>query len=570
MEKAGILLTNRKGGFAWLGSRPESRYQGIFFRLGRNVFKTISDIRIDESLQEVTNMLWGVRRDYSSVSQRIVIPSKTNSVIVELSSPAKQSLFLDCKMIDDNRVWGRNYEIKQEKDLVVVSFKKKNDKRDDDSSLKDEYSFFVVITGEMKFFPVQQWVEQNYGFDESRNSPPYSRWVFNLGMIDAQRFVISAGLSKKEAVMEARKVLKSRMQLVQKQVKEVSEISRVKMPMPKKISLAYQCACNALDSLRVNDEGVYAGIPWFYQFWLRDEAVCCNALRSIGRNKLVKNILDRHLLCFSKKILPKAYGGVGLQSMDGPGWIALRYLQNKDLFNKKEQVKALQCLKNVFLALKSKMKSGLVHNGPLETWMDTSVGDKDTRKGARIEIQALMLALARILGEKEFEKELLLRVRETFWNGNYLQDGAGDPMIRPNVFVAAYVYPDLLSREEWESCFDTVLPKLWLSWGGLSSIDVNNELFIDNYTGQDNVSYHRGDSWFWINNLAALLLYRTNAMKYKPFIEKIVEASSFEILELGVMGHHAEVSSARALSSRGCVSQAWSSAMFIELCNELF
>jgi glycogen debranching enzyme len=567
VEKAGIVLGNSNGGFAWLHA-SESRYQGVFFRLGEKVFKTVADFSVGAPLRAVTNNLWGVRRDYEGVSQRLVMPRNSNSLIVEFSSPAKMDLLLDCKMIDDNREWGRYYEVKKEKDCIVVSYRKKNDSRDN-SNDKSEYAVYLAIAGSPDFTPMQNWIEQKYAYDESRNSPPYSRWVFNAGSLAGQKFVVSAALSKQKAVSEARKVLKSCSALVSRQADCVAKACRVKAPMPKRISLAYQCACNSLDALSVDDEGLYAGIPWFYQFWVRDEAVSCNALRMIGKGELAKNILQRHLSSLSKKQMPLAYGEHSLKTADGPGWVALRYFQNAGLFSKIGQKKANLFLKNAFGVVKNSIRNGLVVNGPLETWMDTSAGN-DVRDGARIEIQALALALAKGLGEKEFCQTLEQRVRETFWNGSYLYDGLNDATIRPNVFIAAYAYPELLSREQWEKCFDTVLPRLWLPWGGLSSIDTSNELFTDHYTGQDNVSYHRGDSWFWLNNLAALVLYRTNAAKYKQVIEKIIEASSHEILELGAIGHHAEVSSARALSSNGCVSQAWSSAMFIELCNELF
>jgi glycogen debranching enzyme len=377
-------------------------------------------------------------------------------------------------------------------------------------------------------------------------------------------------LTKKDALAEARRVLRNRVALLNRQVQDASATIAHKLKLPKSVDLAYECARNALDSLTVADEGLYAGIPWFYQFWVRDESVSCGALRSLGRKKLVKKILQRHLAKFGKDALPFAFYGHSLRTVDGPGWVALRYAQSKDLFVPREQKKSEAALRNAFHALTHDLRDGLVTNGPLETWMDTDVDGRDAREGARIEVQALTLALARALGEKEFEWQLARRVRETFWNGSYLHDGLGDPTIRPNVFIAAYAYPDLLTKSEWEKCFDAVLPKLWLSWGGLSGIDTSHELFTDHYTGQDNVSYHRGDSWFWLNNLAALVMHRVNARKYKKYVDRVLEASSHEITSLGALGHHAELSSARALSSRGCQSQAWSAAMFIELCEELF
>jgi len=56
---------------------------------------------------------------------------------------------------------------------------------------------------------------------------------------------------------------------------------------------------------------------------------------------------------------------------------------------------------------------------------------------------------------------------------------------------------------------------------------------------------------------------------FKKYIEKIVQASVKEILLLGTVGHHAELSSASSLLSQGSMAQAWSNAMFVELIEEL-
>jgi len=199
------------------------------------------------------------------------------------------------------------------------------------------------------------------------------------------------------------------------------------------------------------------------------------------------------------------------------------------------------------------------------------------RAGARIEIQAMHLNMLHLMHQlshdsayEKKEKNLRSDVLEAFWNGNLLGDGVEEFTARPNVFIAYYMYPDLLSRSDWQACFENVLEKLWLEWGGLSSIDRKHALFTADYSGIDNRSYHRGDSWFWLNNLAAVCLYRNNAIKFEDKILKVIEASSNEILWHGAVGHHAEISSASHLSSKGCFAQAWSASMFIELIMELY
>jgi glycogen debranching enzyme len=203
--------------------------------------------------------------------------------------------------------------------------------------------------------------------------------------------------------------------------------------------------------------------------------------------------------------------------------------------------------------------------------------DSIERCGVRIEIQALMLSKFNLIFKltndetyKKLEEDLRKKVKEKFWNGNFLADGLDDFTIRPNLFIAAYIYPNLLSKDEWKKCFENVLPKLWLEWGGLSTIDKSSDYFCDTYSGEIPKSYHNGDSWFWVNNLVALVLFKIDEKKFKKYIDKILSASTYEILWKGFIGCHTEITSAKELMSEGCLDQTWSSAMYVELVDEVF
>ena len=163
-----------------------------------------------------------------------------------------------------------------------------------------------------------------------------------------------------------------------------------------------------------------------------------------------------------------------------------------------------------------------------------------------------------------------IKVRQKFWNGNILADGLDDWTIRPNIFIASYIYPELLTQKEWEACFENSLKSLWLEWGGLATIDKKNKLFADTNTGENNQSYHRGDSWFWINNLAAIQLNKINNKKFEKYIKKIIDASTEDILWKGCIGCASELSSAKELTSQGCFNQAWSNAMYMEMVDGVF
>ena len=170
----------------------------------------------------------------------------------------------------------------------------------------------------------------------------------------------------------------------------------------------------------------------------------------------------------------------------------------------------------------------------------------------------------------DLENKTKEKVRRVFWNGQFLKDGSDDSTIRPNIFIAYYIYPELLEEWEWKLCFENSLKALWLEWGGISSIDKKHPLFCNTHTGEDPKSYHRGDSWYWINNLAAICMFRLDKNFFAKQIHAIIDRSTDEILNNGVIGFHAELSSAKEPKSQGCPAQLWSSAMFVELMNEIF
>jgi len=87
--------------------------------------------------------------------------------------------------------------------------------------------------------------------------------------------------------------------------------------------------------------------------------------------------------------------------------------------------------------------------------------------------------------------------------------------------------------------------------------------FVAKDSGEGSSSYHNGDSWYFMNNLVASVLYRINPAKYSEYINEIMDASTNEILYMGTVGHHSEISSAMCQESLGCEAQLWSSAMYL-------
>ncbi len=561
-DSPSFILTNNAGSFAYFSPQPSSKFEGFFLSSGSDIFRTIESVALPGELKALANRFYCVERKKGRLTEGFFVPHYHNSLCYELSKKSEFGVFLDCRKAYDFRQWGRLYRVYERDKTIVVEFVKKTDAREDKSSGVEEFRLYLAIKTDGSHKNIGEWVRRDYGLDRARNSA-YERYVYNALRINASKAVFSAAKSEDAAVSEANYVFIS-MKNLKLQLKSGYKGCG---------SIGYNSAVKSFESLSTK-KGFYAGLPWFFQHWGRDTLVSLPA----EHNYLRKSVVLSHCRRIgSDGRIPNVspyFKGSPSGSSDAVGWLFFRAreLYEECSFTKAEQKEIASALKkSLQLQQKNYGKEGMIFSGRKETWMDTSYNDGG-REGFPVEVQALTLASYNFLWRIEKDKKAKAQeaamsavVRKRFWNGKYLADLAGDYTIRPNSFIAAYAYPQLLTKKEWETCIDSVLPHLWLDWGGLSSIDKQHRLFQPNYTGEDNRSYHRGDSWFWINNLAAIVMHRLNKKKYGSYIKKIKSASLKDLLWNGAVGCCSELSSASNQKAEGCLNQAWSCSTLIEL-----
>ncbi|MBU4406324.1 MAG: hypothetical protein KKB24_01935 [Candidatus Altiarchaeota archaeon] len=547
VDSAGFLLSNKCGGFVHFSDRPRSRYEGLFFRLNGRVYRTIADIGIEGEVKEISNKFYRAERILAGNRETFFMPFGRNSVSYELDSEDQVSIALDVRKIYESGDFGGNYDITCVRGTIVIEFKREG-----------ECLYLAIKADGPEYGRIEEWKKVFYPDDEKRNSPPFELYVYDALKLNAKKLVVSFSDKKRDAVREASFVFQNLYELKKKQVRWIEKrLSSINAQ--KDIKLANNCCLNSLYQLTTED-GIPAGFPWFFQYWSRDELIALNGTD----RRMRKKILLRSLKNLREGRLPNILGGAETNA-DSAGWLFKRIDDDLEIFTKKERElikrKLLDSIRNLDLS-----------SEPGKTWMDSVA-----RGGKRIEVQALALNMHRLAfrltGRKKYRKlEDGLRdsTRSRFWNGEILADGEGDFTVRPNIFIAAYVYPELLGREEWIRCLENSLPKLWLEWGGLSSIDKNDGRFRAEHTGENPESYHNGDSWYWLNNLAALVMHRIDAERFGVYIDGILAASTRDILSRGAIGHHSEISSASRETAAGCRVQAWSAALYLELVEELF
>jgi glycogen debranching enzyme len=542
IDNASFLLSNKLGDYLWMSDNVRSRYEGWFCRLDEKMYRFIETIEVEEGgdVLGIENSFNHVERKRNNVEEIFYLSESSHTFIYELSQKKNIRVFFDFRE-SYSSFPGKDYKITKEKDSFIIKF--------------DPHLYLAIKVQEGN--DIQEKIRRHYSYDESRNSPPFTRDVYKGLLLSGKRFVFAVATTKKDAQRELKKIF------LKNNLKEKNDID-------------FLSAKNALDSLLVlNEKGAYAGLPWFFHFWQRDEAISLKSIIDIDKN-IGREIFFRLL----KNGLKKGPGGV--RNIDTIGWLVKRAEDILPFLNVTEREKIKREIKKYLEEfLWAFTEEGLFVNQPHETWMDSL--DRD---GARIELQAMKLNMYKVLrkmsdkkSEKSFYKKLEFemrdKVKKIFFDGFNLYDGYYprekrlEKIIRPNIFIAAYIYPELLSRKEWIKCFSSALEKLWLSWGGVSTLDKNDENFCNWHTGENSQSYHQGDSWFYLNNLTALVLYRTDKKKFKKYIKKILEASKEEILFMGAVGCHGEVSSAFELKSEGCSNQAWSNALYLEAKKEI-
>ncbi|RME30700.1 hypothetical protein D6789_04895, partial [Candidatus Woesearchaeota archaeon] len=535
-----FLLTNKKG--TWLSLAPENitKYNGLihYDAVADTYVKTIADFVLATKPRTIINRVSSVERQHDHARETFWMSSTALHYHLE-NYTGPLILDLDTRRLDDESTDGRSYHLEQEGDVLLIHYEKRGGPR-------GTYAYWVACKGLSTHERIDRWEERHFPYDEQRGDAS-TFWVYRacaLPIHGRARLVITRSATREKALAKVERAWTEEEEIVE-------SLEHAAQRRYQTGSLIRDLALAALDALTTKRKGsftgIYAGLPWFHQFWSRDELISAAPLITTEQYSLMKELLVRYYERLDTP-LEAQYPSGGLRAVDALGWLAIR---THELLAKLE---AQGILADYFTRLelaylrdrlqfalrerfRTQLRDGLIVSGPGETWMDAQWGGDD-RAGACIEIQAQTLRalkLAQFLEQKtrlfpssewrKREKALHERVRGVFFRGGVLADRAGDPTQRPNVFLAYSAYPQLLSREEWRGVFDAALPSLFLEWGGLASIATTHPLFTTHYTGMNNKSYHRGDSWFWVNCLAAQSLHRIAPEHYHETIARLMDAA---------------------------------------------
>jgi predicted glycogen debranching enzyme len=229
--------------------------------------------------------------------------------------------------------------------------------------------------------------------------------------------------------------------------------------------------------------------------------------------------------------------------------------------------------------------NGLVwaaREGVALTWMDCVMNGQPVtpRAGYTVEINALWynavsyaLALAKKMGDKEFEKEwkaLPEQIQKSFvdmfylWEEGYLADyidsyGKNDD-IRCNQIIACGLKYTMLNEEQTVNVWRVVRQHL-LTPAGLRSLSPRNPMFESTYKEnpiEQEAAATNGAVWVWPLMFYIECALKLDGERFLPHAEEMLAAFD-ENIQTYCIGSVAEYYDANPpFSPRGAISQAWS------------
>lgn len=421
-------------------------------------------------------------------------------------------------------------------------------------------TMYVALKTDGKCSKKGRWEPVTYPWDAARHSPPGDGHIFELDVTGATWVAMGAAHTATAAQKACKAADRAEIPMVG------IGIAHSHDTITEEVKAARYASAQTLEILGA-EAGTYAGLPWFHQVWTRDELIA--ALGMTREHQLA--IIQKYAAASPERGELPTFVESGTTCADGVGWLALliREYGLADLTTtdrKKITAFLTKVLKDV-----RKNAEGLIQADDKATWMDTI-----NRGGYRIEIQTMyglcLELLGELTGDKTWTKQysaLKEQIRTSFLKRGTLWDGTDDETVRPNCFIAYLCMPSLLTAQEWERVFGTALSALRTTWGGLTSLDQRDPGYQSVSTGQDNRSYHRGDSWFFMNNLAGVALNRIGLKQFKPVVQEILKSSTEEILWKHVVGQAGEIASGKDGASWGCGTQAFSAGTYRFLTDEL-
>ena len=367
------------------------------------------------------------------------------------------------------------------------------------------------------------------------------------------------------------------------------------------LTLALNWLNTTMDQLvtRQQGDGIYAGLPWFNEYWGRDQFIALpGATLVTGQFDVARNILLSFANFQNNDEQSKYYGrvpnilnldGINYHTTDGTPRFIIE-LQDYVKYSGDTEI-----IKELYPAVKMSIEGSIIYwvdeKGYLkhednETWMDARDADLNAyspRDSRANDIQALWfnqlkagVYFAEYMNDASSREKWTViadKLKSNFENDfrdeayNYLADrltrgDEPDFSLRPNQLFALDLiedrhYKDRVVRTAWE---ELVYP-----WG-VASLDRHHPFFhpyhLTSHYHKDQ-AYHNGTVWLWLNGIA---MQRMIESGQKETAYQLFKNMNWQALNLGVVGGLTENMDAYPEEGKdwpkltGAYLQAWSNS----------
>jgi hypothetical protein len=296
--------------------------------------------------------------------------------------------------------------------------------------------------------------------------------------------------------------------------------------------------------------GIFAGLPWFLEFWARDSFISIPGLDAIGEFQTSRAILERFLSrSIPSKIDTEGNMEYGFADTYPLFMIALDHYANSsgdsEIFGKAK--KAL-----TDITREVQMDSGLVVHDPEKTWMDSY------RRGrSALEVQSLWAKVLRDYNPG-LSAGLENRIKMEYWNPEtgYMNDSKNPELDDLTANALAPVVLEHMDNQKVSHVLDKLQSEFTTKWG------VRTRSAKDSGYSPD--AYHKGAVWGLTTGAAACACFSHNRIHQGLGYLKAMAAEMGE----NALGASAEVLDANTGKLLGCGMQAWSSSLFITAVEE--
>ncbi|MBN1543981.1 hypothetical protein JW898_00800 [Candidatus Woesearchaeota archaeon] len=497
----GFFMSNKLGGLLFFDTKKDMTQ--YYARLAGKTIKVIHDMNVEGDVKWVSNRFHSIEISRDIHRHELFLPYYMNAMLITAKTEGPIQLVLEPK--DMQSTSSNDHNIAEKKGRLVVASKM--------HSPAGARQVYTVIQG------------QNLKYDHSLRKGD-ARFTVDLL---SPKISIAFSDNEDEAIATADHMLQNEQKIRELQESYISSSATFKDP---EASLAYACVLNATDHAFLAEEGrdtkSISPVPFFSEVTSPHTVIAAHSLIAEGEFGIVKKTLLNELEKQHKLLLQ------GKTCFQGAAWSSLLFgkLLNKlcannklyTYFTKEEIRTAAERIAAIARVLREKYCTRVS--------VQTDSGTKLESQSLMLSIYNLMYALTKSDEYAQAEEDLKAHSRKLLFDSILPRIASSSPFKREDansIFLSAYIYPFLLSGEEWQDCIDKVLDSIHNNFTSLQSKMQSKTLPLP-------VREAVELEIFGLTNLAAIVLNRINPEHYEKQINNVLRTSISEVLYKGVIG----------------------------------